>query len=288
MAFLITISGAGNRFLLVDKRWFGKSQPPAFWSESGIESSLPLENFLDLSSSNLSHRKAFLNKLLSQKDLFNLTDGLIVLRESKDNKVLCDFYNKDGSQADMCGNAACCLAFYFNSLNCPITELTLGSQTVFLDKKGAVILQKTPAPPQLIDQPFPFYFIDTGVPHGVILFDEIPLNDIRSTQTHPIKNLLKEQAQALRSKNIPPYKEGMNVSFYQVLSPTHLKACSFERGVEDFTLACGTGALAVSLTHKQTKHLTEDLDIKIEMPGGTLKVEIGQQIKLLSQVKKGF
>ena len=112
------------------------------------------------------------------------------------------------------------------------------------------------------------------------------------------QKLLKPLALKLRTKNINNYSEGMNVSFYQVLSKNKLKAITFERGVEDWTLACGTGALAVSLVYlsKETQGEAQQIQVKksqqenlrIEMPGGSLKVEKGDRLKLFSEVKKSF
>ena len=292
MGFLLKISGAGNRFLLADQRWLKGAKTPEGWENHCHPIKLKFEDFTALSQADLTQRQQVLKKLLSHPPLA-LADGLIVLREKT---LICDFYNKDGSKADMCGNAACCLAFYFNLLGLNVKEFFLGAQKVQLDLKGEVLLDKPETKPQSFTEPFSFYFIDTGVPHGVISCDDISFD----------KNLksMREKAQTLRFKNIPPYKEGMNVSFYQALSNKHLKAITFERGVENFTLACGTGALAVSLTHKYKKdsittpsHNKKDTlqkekiqnnSIKVEMPGGSLTVEIGEQLKLSSQVKKGF
>ena len=324
MGFLLKISGAGNRFLLVDQKWLQDEKNPESWENHSHPTKLKFEDFTALSESDLSQRKKLLSDFLSHHSL-NLTDGLVVLREKTIRKttntntaseiekiLICDFYNKDGSKADMCGNAACCLAFYFNWLGLNVKKFVLGNQKVRLDLNGAVLLDKPKKEPLLVMDPFLFYFIDTGVPHGVIFCDKIhypSLNSsIESLSNPSIENLnsMTKRVQALRFKNIPPYKEGMNVSFYQVLSSYHLKAITFERGVEDFTLACGTGALAVSLIHNHKSNLEKESIvkktisnkdssfkkqnsfIKVEMPGGTLEVEIGEQLRLTSQVKKGF
>ena len=317
MGFLLKISGAGNRFLLVDQKWFQGEKAPESWENHSHTTKLKFEDFTALSEADLSQRKKLLSDFLSHHSL-NLTDGLIVLREktirkttntntaSEIEKVLtCDFYNKDGSKANMCGNAACCLSFYFNWLGLNVKEFVLGNQKVRLDLNGAVLLDKPKKEPLLVIDPFPFYFIDTGVPHGVIPCDKIHYYPSLDSSIESLNSMTKK-AQALRFKNIPPYKEGMNVSFYQVLSSHHLKAITFERGVEDFTLACGTGALAVSLIHNHKSNLEKESIvkknisnkdssfkkqnnfIKVEMPGGTLEVEIGGQLKLTSQVKKNF
>ena len=314
MGFLLKISGAGNRFLLADERWFKGLTAPINWTKDSQPTELKFEDFKTFSTLDLAKREKIIASLLSNPQL-SQTDGLVILRSSDKEGLIFDFYNKDGSQAEMCGNATCCLAFYLNWLDLNVKEFFLGTQKISFDSKGAVLLKKPKNKAQSFTKPFPFYFIDTGVPHGVIPCDTLSFEKIYSYKTElplnnsPIESLkdLREKAQALRFKNIPPYKEGMNVSFYQALSNDHIKAVTFERGVEDFTLACGTGALAVSLIHKYKNNFkgmlikkdqnqkdslkeekTQSPLVKVEMPGGVLTVEIGEKLKLSSQVKKGF
>lgn len=317
MGLLLKISGAGNRFILADQRWF-KTEDPSIedlskvkndWRDFSYSSPLPFDAFKALSQKNPLERKKTLDLLLSKPPLA-LADGLIVLKNLYAEPLIFDFYNKDGSQAEMCGNATCCLSYYLNQLGLNVKEFYLGNQKVFLDSKGSVVLEKPTKETLYKTEPFPYYFVDTGVPHGVVPCNELIFpshNSPGSGSSFENTKQLKEKAQALRFKNIEPYKEGMNVSFYQALSDNHLKAVTFERGVEGFTLACGTGALAVSLVHsyknqnsllkKQNfyskikaliKQPSKNNLIKVEMPGGTLTVEIGDRLKLSSQVKQGF
>jgi len=343
LGLLLKISGAGNRFILADRRWFKPEESNTEdlkkdWEGFSYPSPLPFDDFKALSQKDLLERKKTLDLLLSKPPLA-LADGLIVLKDLYAEPLIFDFYNKDGSQAEMCGNAACCLSYYLNRLGLNVKEFYLGKQKVFLDSKGSVVLEKPTKNILYKTEPFPYYFIDTGVPHGVVTCDElifpshnspggdslshnspagVPSSNNSSADKSSFDNpgdgssfenteKLKEKAQALRFKNIEPYKEGMNVSFYQALLDNHLKAVTFERGVEDFTLACGTGALAVSLIHsyknqnsllkKQSlyskikaliKQPKKNNLIKVEMPGGVLTVEIGDRLKLSSQVKQGF
>ncbi|MBC6416007.1 MAG: hypothetical protein GDA46_06440 [Bdellovibrionales bacterium] len=274
MNYILKISAAGNRFILIDKRWFNKV--PENSSDYFYPCPFSFESFLSSFRQNLILRKKQISYFISQPQL-TLTDGCIILREERES-LICDFYNKDGSQAEMCGNAACCISFYLEDLNLNVKNFRLGEKKILTVPKGGIILDKPKNPILTFHKPFFFSFIDTGVPHGVIYFPHLDFKESRK---------LKKKVEKLRFQNINSYNKGMNVSFYEVLSPNHLKAITYERGVEDFTLSCGTGALAVSLVYKEIANKTEG-EIKVQMPGGTLKIVTGQKLKLFSQVKKGF
>ena len=363
MNFLLKISGSGNRFLLADKRHFNQKKAPKNW-KAFIPSPYEFKDFLKLADTNTSKRKIFFKNLISQAPL---ADGLIVLDstdldatnvDSADldfvdfvlkksratekqlqtlgqKKLICSFYNKDGSLASMCGNAACCLSFYIEELDLDLKKFFFEHQEIPIAQNSGIFITKSIKNPLNFSEALlsfsktlAFSFIDTGVPHGVVECSQLDFTDPKkpvgiirnSTQIPPkgekdLKNdqkpLLKTIALKLRAKNINSYTEGMNVSFYQVLSKNKLKAITFERGVEDWTLACGTGALAVSLVYlskeaqrekdqveknpqkksqkqKLQAKRTQEEKLRIEMPGGFLKVEKGDHLKLFSEVKKSF
>jgi diaminopimelate epimerase len=103
-----------------------------------------------------------------------------------------------------------------------------------------------------------FMNINTGVPHFV--------------QEHPkgFKYLqLKEMANEVRNhKEVQP--AGTNVTFFAVEGPGKVQAVTYERGVEDFTSACGTGAVAAALSYSLGNSKIKS--VEVEMPGGVLKV----------------
>ena len=282
---LLKISGAGNRFLLVDHRWFGAS-PPAEWEEHSYKTKINFEDFLKLSAMPLAQRKHFIEKLISEKNL-SLTDGLVILKQKKN--LSCDFYNKDGSTAEVCGNAACCISVYAESIGHPVSLFQMRKEEIKTVKnsKGQWGISLTTAPSVkgafLFDfqgQAQTYTLISSGVPHGVI---ECP---IEKKFFSKIKTEFKFLAQSLRFQN-PQDDKGMNVSFFQVEQPDRLKAITYERGVEDFTLACGTGALAVAFVYLQ-KHQLNIKALAVQMPGGELEVQIKPQLALFSPIKKGY
>ena len=82
----------------------------------------------------------------------------------------------------------------------------------------------------------------------------------------------------------------MNVSFFQIKEANQLKAITYERGVEDFTLSCGTGALATAFVYlyRYNFPIKNPKIISVQMPGGNLEVQKGPPPALFSFPKKGF
>ena len=159
------------------------------------------------------------------------SDGLILFKKLEPSVVKMRFYNPDGSQAKMCGNGLRCL---FLHTDAKVIETDSGEYKGQVEGELVITWMKTPQfkgrHQLLIDETIVnFDWIDSGVDHIVI-----------KAEDHEFKSPF-QIAQKLRSH---PYfgKEGVNVNFFSESPKFHLK--TFERGVENFTLACGTGALA--------------------------------------------
>lgn len=208
----------------------------------------------------LADRPAFVREVCTATN----TDGFIFLswlNESR-HELKWDFYNNDGSAAEMCGNATRCVAFYAkNMLHVEGNHLTL--QTIagpiditILDKElfevRMTALEKFEHPK--------YFWCDSGVPHIVI---EIP--DFTNYRNY--KSFCKD----LRfHSDFSP--RGTNVTLVHLdTAANQLKAVSYERGVEDFTAACGTGAMAAAFYNLNKRGQSETL---VEMPGGLLKMNL--------------
>jgi len=284
--YLLKTSAAGNRFVLVDKKWFGNI-PFKDWQIHSYPTQKKFSSFLNLKNLSLSERKIFIDQLLSCKEL-SLAEGLVILKYS--SHLVCDFYNKDGSLAEMCGNAASCISTYMAEINSSFSSFRLGQETVHTiqNSKGqwGISFKNTPQVEgsyifEINGEKHLYHFISPGVPHAVIEYS------FNSNQLNFLdKKKLKTIAQTLRFKN-PKNKNGMNISFFQVERPGYLKAITYERGVEDFTLACGTGAVAVAFTYLH-KYKTNSKNLFIKMPGGILEVQVSDFPALFSPVKMGF
>jgi diaminopimelate epimerase len=174
-------------------------------------------------------------------------DGLILIENSETADFRWQFYNGDGSRAEMCGNGARCAArFAFEKNIAPAAmkfETMAGEIEAFiLGGTGESVKIRLTAPEELrlnipmavgrIEQTM--HFINTGVPHTVVLVNDagdVPVNDwgreIRFNETFQ--------------------PAGTNTNFVQVVSDDKLLVRTYERGVEGETMACGTGAVASAL-----------------------------------------
>ena len=188
-------------------------------------------------------------------------DGFIFLQGDGEN-FKWSFYNNDGSDAEMCGNATRCVGFYIkNLLGSTLDKWQLqtvaGPITIrFVEKE---IYKITMTAIQEYKSAHGF-FCDTGVPHLVIECAEIVVGG------EP-----KEHARKLRN-HFDFQPRGTNVTYVQLDSvESKAKAVSYERGVEDFTAACGTGAVAAAFYNLTKRGVRQT---QVEMPGGTLMMDL--------------
>jgi diaminopimelate epimerase len=158
-------------------------------------------------------------------------DGLIVLLPHNEVDFEWQFYNADGSEAEMCGNGSRAAAHYAYSNNLAPSKmsfLTLAG-VINAEVDGDMVLSEL-TPPKILSKEIYhdnklWWKIDTGVPHMVTFVDDIENFDIQS-------------ARELR------YKENANVNIAKILDNGNMMVRTYERGVEDETLACGTGMSA--------------------------------------------
>ena len=272
---LIRMSSAGNRFLIVDER-----TREGFSRDSLPVSAVPfdLKEAVSLSEKPLKERVEFLEKL--QIGECKKFDGLVIVKKSDKHPFICDFFNCDGSLADMCGNAACCLAFYAKELGIvkgSFFKFLFGERIVEGEYEDNQVWVKINSPRVELsnksfifqDRSYSYSLIVSGVPHGVIKREGPLLTDS-----------LRPMASMLRHKN-PKDECGMNVSFYFIRRGNHLEALTYERGVEDFTLSCGTGAVAVALAFSEYRDNAKE-EVTVQMPGGRLTVKLQPEVRLSS------
>ncbi|MGA8854149.1 MAG: diaminopimelate epimerase [Christiangramia sp.] len=188
-------------------------------------------------------------------------DGLILLENSEDPKddFKMVYFNADGNESSMCGNGGRCLVAFSRFLGIikdsarftaidGIHHATIGNGIVSLKMQNVHTVQ----------QEDNFLFLDTGSPHHVIFSTGIGLKDVR-----------KEGAEIRYSDR---YKNGgTNVNFVEAISEATFSVRTYERGVEDETLSCGTGVTAVALAAYQSGK-TEAEAVTLITPGGELSV----------------
>lgn len=168
-------------------------------------------------------------------------DGLVVVLPHPDYDFEWEFYNSDGSRADMCGNASRAVAHFAHEKGISKdnkAEFLTGAGVIRATINGLYVVSDM-VPPRVIRDDIDedgerWWLIDSGVPHLVAVRQDIEHFDI-------------EQARALRQK----YNANVNIC---TLGDDTLYVRTYERGVEDETLACGTGMVACFIrNHKEGK-----------------------------------
>ena len=207
-------------------------------------------------------------------------DGMMVVaapRQGGDFRMI--FYNSDGSLGEMCGNGARCIARYGyeNGLSGEIQriETTAGLVTgqrmtkrlykVRLNDPSVIDLHRSVSAGGAVYDCAYIELGDPGIPHAIVLMPDWDERD---------RDTLRALGRALRfAKEFP---RGANVSFVKIVDSRHVKAITYERGVEDFTLACGTGcgSIAAALC---LLGLSGD-ELAIFMPGGELAVSLTAEV----------
>lgn len=205
-------------------------------------------------------------------------DGLMVLEPPREGgDVRMAFYNADGSVGEMCGNGARCISRYAiehgfgrgGEVNIETTAgLVTGKcvskrmYTVRLNDPATVDLHRKVAVDGVEYDCAYLELGDPGIPHCVVLCDnwrEIPENELR------------ERCRKIRWYE--GFPKGANVTFCRLDGENSVDARTFERGVEDFTLACGTGC-GSTVTALALRGLVPGVNTRVTMPGGTLYVTV--------------
>ncbi len=174
-------------------------------------------------------------------------DGVILLQPSKDADFRMRIFNADGKEAAQCGNGLRCLVDYIRNTLEGASPLSIETQDriTSCSWKDDIITvdlgSYTWMHQDIVRPPFSMDLIHTGVPHAVVFVESINRPDF------------KEVASSLRAPSeFAP--EGANVNFVELRKDV-LWTRVYERGVEDETLACGTGAAAVAIAAKKKYHL---------------------------------
>jgi len=201
-------------------------------------------------------------------------DGLLAVEPSEhgaDFKFR--YYNADGGEAEMCGNGARCFGRFTAHLLPEIPKRvtfetiagTLAAEMVDENVRIAMSVPKdlkldTGATVPSLNAPL--HFVNTGVPHAVVF--------VPGGQSFEELDVYKLGGEIRRHQAFAP--AGANANFATVRKPGHIEIRTYERGVEDETLACGTGMVACALIH----HLLTGAPspIKVDVAGGDT-LEIG-------------
>ncbi|MEN8120567.1 MAG: diaminopimelate epimerase [Bacteroidota bacterium] len=186
-------------------------------------------------------------------------DGLMLLNKHAGFDFEMDYYNSDGSGGAMCGNGGRCIVAFAKKLGI-IQENTKfiasdGAHEASINELGEIKLKMIDV--QEITNKQNNLFIDTGAPHHIEFNDNIEELNVY------------EKGRKIRYSN-EYIDKGTNVNFVQV-KDKGIEIRTYERGVENETLACGTGAVASAISY-YIKHKPASPNINVKTLGGDLQV----------------
>ena len=246
------MNGAGNDFIVVDDRQ--NVVPDEKWPE--------------------------IVRTVCERHMSIGADGFMVVKNPTyggDYKML--FFNSDGSMGEMCGNGARCICRfgYENGLAGEVqkVETTAGLVTGWrVDKRLYRVRLNDPCNMRLDGKAevdgvtYDCAYVELGnpgIPHAAV-----PIENLKEYDTPSLFQLGRK----LRHYN--DFPKGANVNFYELIGPDHVYERTYERGVEDFTYACGTGTGSV-VTILTLQGAVSGKRVRVDVPGGTLYVDIDRQ-----------
>lgn len=248
---------------------------------SGTGNSFLLADFTKKAVKLTDGRKVALAQRLCDQNFGIGADGLIFLYKGKRPRTYrWDFYNSDGSSAEMCGNAARCVArqLGLNTKSTPVILTTNAGDVALSSPKKDIFEVLMPfrlrqdsirqISAEIGREMYVGEFVNTGVPHFCI-----------QTAPDAFRALSSSAAKEIQlAKAFQPSET--NVTYWTAKSKNKIQAVTFERGVRDFTLACGTGAVAAGLAFQ--KETESRNPVTVRMPGGELIVRIVDDSVFLS------
>ncbi|MBA22615.1 MAG: diaminopimelate epimerase [Flavobacteriales bacterium] len=216
--------------------------------------------FIDDRSNTFPKENISLIKRLCDRRFGIGSDGLILLQNSSSSDFKMVYFNADGNLGSFCGNGARCTVAFAKHLGCIMDNTTFEASDGLhyaRIESGIISLQMH----DVFDiKNFKTHsFLDTGSPHHVQM-----VNDLKQYNVY-------ENGKRIREGE-PYYEAGSNVNFVEQISENKFAIRTYERGVENETLSCGTGATAVAVVMHFNKKTTAT-QVVVEVEGGTLGIE---------------
>ncbi len=213
------------------------------------------------------HDKAWLAQIAARRTGIGC-EGIILIQPSATASFRMRFFNPDGSEVEMCGNGARCVARLAHELGAAPEHMSIETVAGELqaEARGENVLLFMTEPTgwrlnrtlTLEGRAIPYHFVNSGVPHAVIPVDNLEDTDVR-----------KLGAGFRYHNDFAP--KGTNANFIQISGANTLRIRTYERGVEDETLACGTGMVAAGLVAGKLGLVHPSVHI-IPASGDTLEV----------------
>lgn len=246
------MNGAGNDFIVINN----------------IQEHIPVEKFGEIA------------RVLCQRHTSIGADGLMVVERAQgdaDYRML--FYNSDGSLGEMCGNGARCICRYGYESGLvgemQRVETTAGLVTgQRIDKQLYKVRLNDPTtvkldyPVEVDGMRYDCAYVELGnpgLPHAVV-----PISGLKDYPTRELFDLGR------KLRYHPSFPKGANVNFYELTGPDQVYERTYERGVEDFTYACGTGTGSV-VTVLTLQGKVSGQAVHVKMTGGELIIDIDRR-----------
>ena len=203
-------------------------------------------------------------------------DGLLLLESSEKSDFRMRVFNSDGSEAEMCGNGSRCIALFAATKNLAKKEkMTIETLAGTIDASvdSDIVKVKLTDPKDIkwnfclmIDKcPYKVNFVDTGVPHVIHFVDDLESVDIKNLGSY-----MRHHGEFA--------PEGTNADFVKLVGNNAIKIRTYERGVEDETLACGTGAAASAIISAETEKMSSPV---------TVETQSGEKMKVYFEIIDG-
>ena len=186
-------------------------------------------------------------------------DGLMLVENSNISDFKMIYYNSDGKIGSMCGNGGRCIVAFAHYLGIFKTKTTfeaIGEMYEAKIENGLVSLKMNDVN-KIISNP-DHYFLDTGSPHHIAFEDNVDGIDVY------------QLGKKIRYGS-PYFENGTNVNFVEQIDNNTFKVRTYERGVENETLSCGTGVTAVAIA-SHLSNRSKSNQIKLQTLGGDLQV----------------
>ena len=256
-----------------------------FWKMNGAGNDFIIINNMDRSIAE--DRWPYIARTLCQRHMSIGADGMMVVTESTgDADYRMMFFNSDGSMGEMCGNGARCIARYGyeNGLAGEVQKIETTAGIIYgqrIDKRMYRVRLNDPSviiPHMKIDvdgREYECAYVelgDPGLPHVAV-----PVINLREYDEAELFRLGR------KIRNHPEFTKGANVNFYEITGPDRIYERTYERGVEDFTYACGTGTGSV-VTILTLRGAVSGKKVRVEVAGGELIIDAereGTKIKNL-------
>ncbi len=242
-----------------------------FYKMSGSGNDFIIIDNMDLSL-DVGDLSEFTRKICQRKISVG-ADGLVVIEPSDIADFKWRFFNSDGSMAEMCGNASRCVAriAYMKGIAGQEMSWETIAGIISAEVRDEIVKVKLtdPSPVEALikieaeGQKFTLDSIDTGVPHAVVF-----VNDLENYDVYNNGRKIRHH------EHFSP--KGTNANFALIVDRHNITVRTFERGVEDETLACGTGMVAATITAAQRGLVESPVNV-LARSGETLGVYFENQ-----------